>query len=57
MKFTVTALLILCHSICLAEDLPETKKNSRSWSAEKPTKIKDAHPLYEPRAANSWDRK
>ena len=38
-KVTVTALLILCHSICLAEDLPETKKNSRSWSAEKPAKM------------------
>jgi len=35
MKFFITTLLIVCHGICLAEDLPDGKKNNSSLSAEK----------------------
>lgn len=28
MKFTITALLVLCYGICLAEDLPGNQKKS-----------------------------
>ena len=35
MKFFITTLFILCHAICLAEALPDGKKNNSSLSAEK----------------------
>ena len=35
MKFFITTLLIVCHGICLVEDLPDGKKNNSSLSAEK----------------------
>ena len=35
MKFSSIILFILCHVICLAEDVPDGKKNNSSLSAEK----------------------
>ena len=35
MKFLVTTLFILCHGICLAQNLPGNQKNNASLTAEK----------------------
>jgi len=35
MKFSFILLLVLCHGICLAEDVPDSQKNNASLTAEK----------------------
>ncbi len=39
MKFFMTTLFILCHGICLAQDLPGGQKNSTSLTAEQAAEL------------------